>query len=86
MQELVNFLHLKNRKIVIFLDYDGTLTEIVDDPSQAILTDDRKQLLIKINSKPNIELIVISGRSIEELDKVSNHFPIKMLGNHGLFY
>lgn len=30
--------HAKNKKIAIFLDYDGTLTPIVDDPDRALMS------------------------------------------------
>ena len=30
----------KNRRIVIFLDYDGTLSPIVDDPDRAFMSAD----------------------------------------------
>lgn len=30
----------RNRKIVVFLDYDGTLSPIVDDPDRAFMSDD----------------------------------------------
>ncbi|PNX60959.1 trehalose-phosphate phosphatase-like protein, partial [Trifolium pratense] len=29
----------KEKKIVVFLDYDGTLSQIVDDPDKAYMTD-----------------------------------------------
>lgn len=29
----------KNKKIVVFLDYDGTLSDIVDDPDKAFITE-----------------------------------------------
>lgn len=86
MQELTRFLQLENKKTLLFLDYDGTLTEIVNNPLQALLSDDRKQLLINLNSKKCLKIVVISGRAIEELEKVSNDLPFDMLGNHGLFF
>lgn len=30
----------RNRKIVVFLDYDGTLAPIVDDPDRAFMSAD----------------------------------------------
>lgn len=29
----------RNKKIVVFLDYDGTLSDIVDDPDKAFMTE-----------------------------------------------
>lgn len=31
--------HASNKKIAIFLDYDGTLSPIVDDPDRALMSD-----------------------------------------------
>jgi Trehalose-phosphatase len=31
-------LHAKERNIALFLDYDGTLSHIVDDPDKAVMT------------------------------------------------
>lgn len=31
--------HARNKKIAIFLDYDGTLSPIVDDPDRALMSD-----------------------------------------------
>lgn len=86
MQELIDFLQLESKKNIFFLDYDGTLTEIVDDPQQAILSDIERKLLISLNSKKNLKVVIISGRPIEELQKITNQLPIDFLGNHGLFY
>lgn len=36
----------KGKKIVMFLDYDGTLSPIVDDPDRAIMSDAVRSLTI----------------------------------------
>lgn len=37
-EQITNF--AKDKKIAIFLDYDGTLSPIVDDPDHAFMSDD----------------------------------------------
>lgn len=37
-QQIIN--HARNKKIVMFLDYDGTLSPIVDDPDRAFMSDE----------------------------------------------
>lgn len=32
--------HARNKKIVMFLDYDGTLSPIVNDPDRAFMSDE----------------------------------------------
>ena len=39
---------IKNNRICIFLDYDGTLTEIADTPQQARLPQETKSILQKL--------------------------------------
>lgn len=36
--------HAKGKRIALFLDYDGTLSPIVDNPENAIMTDEVKQI------------------------------------------
>lgn len=36
----------KGKRIVVFLDYDGTLSPIVDDPDRAFMSDEVIQFLI----------------------------------------
>jgi trehalose 6-phosphate phosphatase len=35
--------HAKGKRIALFLDYDGTLSPIVDNPEKAIMTDEVRQ-------------------------------------------
>lgn len=86
MEELVSFLDLKNRKILLVLDYDGTLTEIVNNPMEATLTKDRRAILESLTTKKNIQIVINSGRPIEELLQITNSLHVDFLGNHGLFY
>ncbi len=86
MEELINFLDLKNKNVLFVLDYDGTLTEIINEPMQAILTDERKKILEKLVSRDQVQLIINSGRPIEELLQVTGNIDVDFLGNHGLFF
>ncbi len=36
----------KAKQVVVFLDYDGTLSPIVDDPDQAHMSDDVRETLL----------------------------------------
>jgi trehalose 6-phosphate phosphatase len=65
----------------IFLDYDGTLTPIVDDPAEANIGDDERSILRRVaRSAP---LAIVSGRG---LDDVKSHVAVEGLfysGSHG---
>eukprot|EP00752_Nemacystus_decipiens_P005687 g5147.t1 len=72
---------LQHRKLVLLLDYDGTLTPIVKDPSKALLSE-RVRTVLKELPKHFITGVV-SGRS---LGKIRDFVGVKGLfyaGSHG---
>jgi trehalose-phosphatase len=86
------FRHWKNihtriqraRDLVLFLDYDGTLTPIVSRPELALFPPPVKKHLEKLRDLPGVYLAVISGRSLEDLRKKVGVSGIIYVGNHGL--
>lgn len=70
------------QKILLFLDYDGTLTPIVKRPELAILEPQARHLLKKLSRK--VKLCVISGRSLADIKKLIKLKGIIFAGNHGL--
>ncbi|PKI49474.1 hypothetical protein CRG98_030091 [Punica granatum] len=57
-----------NRKIAVFLDYDGTLSPIVDDPDRAFMSDEM-HLAVK-NIATYFPTAIISGRSCDKGNEV----------------
>lgn len=75
------FEKLQGKKPVLFFDFDGTLSPIVDDPEEATLPDRGKAILKKLSEK--FTVAVISGRGLDDLrDKVGIQDLI-YAGNHG---
>lgn len=71
--------------LLLFLDYDGTLAEIVADPDKAVLSDSMSKLLTQLSSMDNIHLVIVTGRSIEKVRSfIANHKDIHFAGNHGI--
>ncbi|MBI4503320.1 MAG: bifunctional alpha,alpha-trehalose-phosphate synthase (UDP-forming)/trehalose-phosphatase [Gemmatimonadetes bacterium] len=69
--------------VAVFVDYDGTLTPIVDRPEEAVLSDAVRELLEQAARVPYLDLVVVSGRA---LDDVRSRVPIPgitVVGNHG---
>ena len=65
----------------IFLDYDGTLTPIVDDPTEAKIGKDERAILGEVAK--SLPLAIVSGRA---LDDVKSHVGIEGIvysGSHG---
>ncbi len=75
---------LGNKHLLLFFDYDGTLTPIAQTPQQAVIPQKVKELLRKLSQKPNCTLAVISGRALKDLKQVIGLKHIIYVGNHGL--
>jgi len=70
-----------DKKMVFFLDYDGTLTPIVDSPELAVITDDMKQTveqLAKIHT-----VAIVSGRMREDVQNLVGIKGLFYAGSHG---
>ncbi len=61
---------------VFFLDYDGTLTPIVDRPEMAVLSDAMREVVRKLSRK--YKTAIVSGRMREDVEN--------LVGIEGLFY
>ncbi len=67
----------------IFLDYDGTLAPIVNDPEKAVMDSEMKNIINSINSC--YELFIVTGRALEDIRKLAGNLNIIAL--HGaIFY
>lgn len=75
---------LSNKLILLLLDYDGTLTPIVETPSKAIIHKDTRELLQKLSRSPNCKIGIISGRKLEDIKNIVGIDSIIYAGNHGL--
>lgn len=71
----------KNHRLVVFLDYDGTLTPIVSDPASALLAPAMRETLEKL--RENFITGVISGRSLDKIQKFVGIPQLYYAGSHG---
>jgi len=75
----------KSELIFLFLDYDGTLTEIRSRPAEAIPGKDLIGLLNGLLDSRFI-ITIISGRSLDDLKKMIKEIKLKginLVGSHG---
>ncbi|MEW6184859.1 MAG: trehalose-phosphatase, partial [Thermodesulfobacteriota bacterium] len=72
---------LKDQPLTLFLDYDGTLTPIMDSPDLAVLSPETRALLLRL--KDLTKLVIISGRSLAELRAMVDIPDLLYVGNHG---
>jgi trehalose-phosphatase len=75
---------LKDRRLFIFLDYDGTLAPIAERPASAVIPKQTKDLLRELSKNPQFRIAVISGRSLKDISRMVGLNDIIYGGNHGL--
>ncbi|HHQ44761.1 MAG TPA: trehalose-phosphatase [Candidatus Altiarchaeales archaeon] len=72
------------KKIILLLDYDGTLTHIVENPGDAVLDGRIRSVLREISGYKQIVLGVLSGRRLADVMELVGVNGIYYCGNHGL--
>jgi trehalose-phosphatase len=68
-------------QLAVFLDYDGTLTAIVSDPKEALLSDSMRQTLRTLATQAPVA--ILSGRELEDVRKRVAIDGIVYAGSHG---
>ena len=76
--------YLTRPKLALFLDYDGTLTDLVDHPSDAKLTDEARATLDACAARPDTEVAIVSGRALADVRQLVGNNELTYAGNHGL--
>lgn len=74
----------ESSRVVLFLDYDGTITPITERPELAVLPTETRELLREISSLKKYVVCVVSGRSLEDVKRLVGIGGIYYVGNHGL--
>ena len=74
---------LSDKHIMLFLDFDGTLTPIVATPQQAILCNETKGVLDKVSRNSRYKIAIISGRALKDIREKIGLKNIIYVGNHG---
>lgn len=67
----------------LFLDVDGTLLDIAETPESVYVPDDLKTLLHDLSLRLNGALALVSGRSIDDLDRLFAPLRLCASGVHG---
>lgn len=71
----------EDKQVVVFLDYDGTLTPIVERPDLAVLSDDMRRTLASLANSCTV--LVISGRERSNVEGLVGLTDIVYAGAHG---
>jgi len=66
---------------MVFLDYDGTLTPIVDDPSRATIGNTERSVLGALAQR--LPVAIVSGRGMEDVKRLVAVQGLTYAGSHG---
>ncbi len=72
---------LAGRRPVVFLDYDGTLTPIVDRPEDAIISDSMREAMRRLAGRCTVCLV--SGRDRWVVQELMGIDDLMVAGSHG---
>ncbi|OVA11433.1 Trehalose-phosphatase [Macleaya cordata] len=70
------------KRIVVFLDYDGTLSPIVDDPEQAFMSDSMRSAVREVARY--FPTAIISGRCRDKVCEFVKLTSVYYAGSHGM--
>ncbi len=73
---------IKEKRLALFLDYDGTLVPIAEDPANAVLPESTCRLLKRLSGR--FKVAIVSGRSLKDLKYRVGIEEITYVGNHGM--
>lgn len=75
----------RTKHLLVALDFDGTLAPEVDDPARARALPEAREAVLRLLGMPHTRVAVVSGRSLESLELVSN-LPdeVLLVGSHGI--
>jgi trehalose 6-phosphate synthase/phosphatase len=75
---------LRDWRLSLFLDYDGTITPLVEHPGKARLSTAMRKLLGLLAERDDTEVAVVSGRSLANVREMVGISKLTYAGNHGL--
>jgi trehalose 6-phosphate synthase/phosphatase len=72
-----------NTKRLILLDYDGVLAALTSNYKKAAPSASILNILAKLGKDPENEVVIVSGRTQENLDEWFDNLPISLVAEHG---
>ncbi|WP_144834814.1 trehalose-phosphatase [Microbacterium sp. BH-3-3-3] len=72
--------------LLIALDFDGTLSPLVDEPMSARMTPGARAALDSLAALPRTTVALVSGRTLADLREIAEHddsSPWWLMGSHG---
>lgn len=84
--ELVRKGFKKKSKLLLFLDYDGVLVPLQDNPYTAYLPKEVKKVILNLARNPKVKVALVSGRNLKMLKRLTKlrNKNLYFVGSHGL--
>lgn len=73
----------ESTRLALLLDYDGTLAPIAPHPDLAQMPPETRRVLERLAHMPDVNIAIISGRSLENVKSMVGIEGITYAGNHG---
>lgn len=75
----------RTKRLLVALDFDGTLAPEVDDPEKARALPEARAAVLRLLAMPNTRVALVSGRAIKSLEQVADLPDTALLvGSHGI--
>lgn len=84
VQKRINALLSTSHRLVLLLDYDGTLVPIKKTPSRAVLSNGMRDILRRILRNRRISLGLVTGRTLSNIRRLVRLRGLFLIANHGL--
>jgi trehalose-phosphatase len=76
--------YISDKFVLLFLDYDGTLTPILENPDKAFISKQTRNLLEKLSANPACMVAIVTGRAAKDIKGKIGIKNIIYASNHGL--
>ncbi|MDH6181610.1 trehalose 6-phosphate phosphatase [Microbacteriaceae bacterium SG_E_30_P1] len=75
----------RTRRLLVALDFDGTLAPEVDDPEKARALPEAHAAVIRLSKLRNTRVALVSGRALDSLERVAEApDDVLLVGSHGI--
>jgi trehalose 6-phosphate phosphatase len=73
------------QRLLVALDFDGTLAPEVDDPEKARATPEARAAVERLIALPSTRVALVSGRALDDLEQVARFDDrVLLVGSHGI--
>jgi trehalose 6-phosphate synthase/phosphatase len=75
---------MRDRRLALFLDYDGTLAPIVEHADEVRMPEAMREALEACVARPDYDVAIVSGRPMHQIEALIGLPGVTYVGNHGL--